>query len=231
MNQRALITVASLFLAILVAVGAAWAAESEHAAHHPENASAPAGTESPAGGSNPSAPGMGMMPMQGQGMMDMMKMMGAEHGMMQHGSGMQGAPPAAGMRMMEDAMSGRMMMEPGKMRQMMDRAFYLDRVDELRLSAEQVAKLRSIQGACRRDNIRTGAEARIVRLDLDDLLSGNDWNLDAAEKLVRQQQKLEADMQVRHLQALAAARQVLTPDQLRKAGAGEHSGGMNDLFQ
>jgi len=233
MNQRALTAVASLFLIVLVAVAAAWAADVEHATHHPDNGSTTAGTETRAGGTSPAMPGPEMMQMmeKGQGMMEMMKHMGSEHAMMPHRSGMKSASPAAGMRMMEDALSGRQMMEPTMMRQMMDRAFYLDRVDELGLSTEQVAKLRTIRGACRRDNIRTGAEARIARLDLDDLLSRYDWSLEAAEKLVRQQQKLEADMQVRHLQALAEARQVLTDEQRRMTGNKERGDGMNDLFQ
>lgn len=210
MKLRILTAVASVLLMALMAAGATWAADSP-------------GSESPASSvdSAPPMPGPEMMKMMGQAldMQKMMKRMGAEHGMLPPASARRGGMPAAGLQMMDSALSGRMSMAPGAMRQMMDRAFYLDRVTELGLNAEQVKRLRTIQGACRRDNIRTGAEIRIARLDLDDLLSSNNWTLDAAEKLVRHQQKLEGDMQVRHLQALVEARRVLTPEQLQKAQA------------
>lgn len=225
MTQRTLTIVASLFLTGLVATGSARAADSESAAHHP-------GTESAATApAAPAMPSMEMMKMMGQGqqMMDMMKRKGTEHSI-PSGSCMEKASPTAGLRMMDAALSGRMMMEPGMMHRMMAHAFYLDRVAKLGLSAEQVKRLRTIQGACRRDNIRTGAEIRIARLDLDDLLSSNNWTLEAAEKLVRHQQKLEGDMQVRHLQALVEARRVLTPEQLQKAESVDQKGDLQGLF-
>lgn len=165
-------------------------------------------------------PGM-MKMMQNQGMMEMM------------GSRPCTDPstPSSRLHMMGGMLSGRMSMDPARMRHMMDREFFLGRADELGLAAEQVDRLGAIRNACRKDNIRTGAEARIVRMDLDDLLSKKSWSIKEAEKLVRQMQTLEGDMLVRHLQALTEARKVLTADQLKKAESGGQDVSLKELFE
>ena len=124
--------------------------------------------------------------------------------------------------MMDHGMMGMGMMDHGMMGMgMMDRqmghAFYLDRADELGLSADQVAKLKVLQSDSRKDNIRNAAEVKIARLELADLLDGKDWSLKDAEPLIRKVQKLEGDIQVRYLQAVSDARKVLTAEQLKQA--------------
>ena len=109
--------------------------------------------------------------------------------------------------------------------------FFLDRADELGLSSEQIDKLKTLQTECRRDNIRNVAELNIVRLELADLLATDNWSLQDAEKLVRKVQKMEGDIQVRHLQALNAARKILTEEQLKQALSGGTSGDLESLFQ
>lgn len=104
-----------------------------------------------------------------------------------------------------------------KLRTMMDHAFYLDRAVELGLTDEQTMKLRAVRAACRRDNIRTAAEIKIARLDLEDLLAG-DWTLEEAEKAIRAIQTRQGDMQVRHLRAIREAEKILTAEQLNKLG-------------
>ncbi len=115
---------------------------------------------------------------------------------------------------MDDGPMGLFMME-----QQPERDFYLDRVKELNLSADQVSKLTELRSDCRKDNIRSASEATIARMELADLLSGDNWPLKDAEALVRKVQQLEADIQVRHLQAAIDARMVLTPKQLAQVKA------------
>lgn len=119
----------------------------------------------------------------------------------------------------------------GMMEQGMKHMFYLDRADELGLSADQVSKLKAIHVEGRKDNIRNAAEAKIVRLELSDLLSGDTWTLKDAEPLVHKVQKLEGDMQVRHLQAISVARKVLTAEQLQQARTDGGVGNPESLFQ
>lgn len=200
------------------------------AASDPESqlpgATAPPAVTHPGGMMGPGGMGMGqmpgmappasgsMLPMMGQGMG---KMMGGMSGMM--GQGMSG--------MMEMMGGGDM----GMMQHHMDHQFYLDRADELGLSKDQVKTLKTLQLECRKDNIRTAAEAKIARIELNSLLSGNDWKLKDAKDSVRKLQQLEGDIQVRHLQALDAARRVLTDKQLQQAQTGDNSENAEGLFQ
>jgi Spy/CpxP family protein refolding chaperone len=134
--------------------------------------------------------------------------------------------------MMGAGMSG--MMAGGKMGMMghgMEHMFFLDRSEQLGLSAEQVNKLKAIHVECRKDNIRNAAEAKIARLDLADLLSGDNWALKDAEPQARKVQKLEGDIQVRHLEAVSEARKVLTAEQLKQAHTDDSSGDLENLFQ
>jgi len=94
------------------------------------------------------------------------------------------------------------------------RDFYLDRVNELALSADQVAKLKTLRSEYRKENIQNVSELTINRMELAELLNSNDWSLKDAETLVRKIQKMEADFQVHQLQAAIDARKVLTPQQL-----------------
>lgn len=212
--KKTIVTVlcAAFFLGTLAA---AVATAAEHEEHHPGAEQGAAAEKS--GMMGQMMPGMTEMMgtmMQGKGMMEMM---GQGKGMMMGGMACpEPSTPSAMLHMMGDVLSGRMMMDPAMMHHMMGREFFLDRVEELGLSEEQVAKLKAIRAACRKDNIRTAAELKIARLELDDLLGG-EWSLPAAEKLVRHIQKLEGDMKVRHLQAVDAARKVLTAEQLEKA--------------
>ena len=210
-----------LFTAVLISVFMGGTvitslAASEHEAHHP------AGTQSAATSSK-----QGMM--SSQGMTQMPCMDAAEAGYMSQMMGMMGQ----GMGDMMGAGMGKMMSvgKKGMMGQRMAHMFYLDRADELGLSADQFRKLKTLHMECRKDNIRNVAELNIVRLELADLLATDNWSLQDTENLVRKAQKMEGDIQVRHLQALNAARKILTEEQLKQARADGERDNLEDLFQ
>ncbi len=146
------------------------------------------------------------------------EMMARGHGMHQMDGGMMGMG------------HGKMGRHGGGMHHQMGRMLFLDRAEALELTPDQVSKLKAIHADCRRENIRQGAEVRIARLELKDLVAESNWIPAAAEKLVRKIKTLEGDMQVRHLRAVAEARKVLTADQLRKAEAGRDDDA-EDLFR
>jgi len=211
--KRAFVT-ASLIGIILGATTFPGFAISEHEAHHPgvTNTCAKASR----GMMEQSGMDMGQMPcLTDESSGSMMSMMGlGMGGMMSHGmTGMMGG--------------GHMGMMGTRMEQM----FFLDRADELGLSAEQRNKLKTLYADCRKDNIRSAAEAKIARLDLADLLPGDNWSLKDAETLVRKIKKLEGDIQVRHLQAVSDARKVLTAEQLKQVRSGGGDGNLENLFQ
>ena len=156
------------------------------------------------------------------------------------GAGMMASSTPCTMSQMRGEQTGHMM-GPGMMNHNMMRArmmnhqvghlFFLDRAGELGLSSEQVDKLKTLQTECRKDNIRNVAELNIVRLELADLLATDNWSLQDTENLVRKAQKMEGDIQVRHLQALNAARKILTEEQLKQARADGERDNLEDLFQ
>lgn len=194
-------------------------AAAEHRAHHPggEQTTATTSTQRMMG-----PQGRGKMPcMADPAAGSMSQMMGK---MGKRGNGM-GDMMSAGMANMMGA--GKM----GRMEQRMAHLFFLDRAEELGLSTEQVGKLKALHSECRKDNIRNAAEAKIARLDLADLLDRDNWSLTDAETLVRAVQKLEGDMQLRHLQAVNDVRKVLTVEQLQQARSGGDSGNLESLFQ
>ncbi len=99
----------------------------------------------------------------------------------------------------------------------------LSQADKLGLSTEQVDKLNSLHVAEQKDLIRSSADADVVRLELSNLLSSTNWTMQDAEPLVQKLNKIEENMQLRHLQALHEARQILTADQLRQYSSLEKS--------
>lgn len=216
MNKTFVSVLGIVFLLTVATMTGATAAE--HEEHHP------AGEQGAAASTQDSSSSGQMMPR-------MMEMMGQGKGMMMKGMPcMQPSSPSMKMHMMGEALSGSMMMDPGMMKRMMDREFFLDRVGELGLSPSQVADLKAIRADCRKDNIRNGAEVKIARLELDDLLGEDDWALAEAEKLIRRIEILEGDMKLRHLQAVKKAEKVLTADQLEKARSGAMSTQLEELF-
>jgi len=191
-------------------------AASEQTSHHPADAQ-----------SASSSPGMMM---QGAGMNSMPCMVApsSESGTQMMGMMGQGM----GDRMGRDGMHG--MMNGGQMHKMeqdMRSMLYLDRAADLGLSAEQISRLKAIHLDCRKENIRTAAEAKIARLEMSALLSADNWTLKDAEPLVRKLQKLEGDIQVRHLQAVSDARQVLTVEQLQQVNAAGSAENLEGLFE
>ena len=143
--------------------------------------------------------------------------------------------PGRGMHQMDCGMMGMGQGKRGKrhggMEHRMGRMLFLDRVEALQLTPDQVYRLKAIHADCRRENIRQGAEVKIARLELKDLLDETSWIPAAAEKLIRKIKTLEGDMQVRHLRAVAEARKILTAEQLRKADAGRDGDDAEDLFK
>ena len=92
-------------------------------------------------------------------------------------------------------------------------------------------KLKAILSECRRENIHTAAGIKVERLELKDLLAEADWSLATVEPLIRKIQTLEGDMHVRHLQAVAEARKVLSAEQLQKAAMGQSDMDLEELFK
>lgn len=145
----------------------------------------------------PMTPGMAC-PMPGMG--GDMGQMGQGMGGMQ---GMQGMMcPMCGMM----SMGG---MLPGGM--------YLMHADMLGLTDDQIRKLQDIQADFRRRQVRTGSDIQLNQIDLQQETMKDSPDATKAERLIREINRLQGDMQVAAMKASMAAKNVLTPEQRRMA--------------
>jgi Spy/CpxP family protein refolding chaperone len=145
-------------------------------------------------------------------------MMGGQGGMMGGQGGMMGGHGMMGGRMDDDDHGrgrgehhGREWSHEGPLISIM-----LAHRDELGLRPEQETRLRELRVEATKDVIRRTADVRVAELDLDVLLERETWDTAAIEAKAKQIATLEGDRRIARLKALAAARAVLTPDQLRR---------------
>ena len=87
----------------------------------------------------------------------------------------------------------------------------------LELTEDQIQKIQNIQTDFRRQQIRTGSEIELSRIDLQQEMMKDNPDVTKAERLIRDINRLQADMQVAAMKASAAAKNVLTPEQRSRA--------------
>jgi hypothetical protein len=97
--------------------------------------------------------------------------------------------------------------------------FYLDRVEDLGLSAEQVASLRAIRLAYEKDAAMRQAEVRTAELEVEEALSQGQVDVDVVEGKLQQAVKAWTAWRLKRILAGKQALDVLTLEQRTKAGA------------
>ncbi len=109
---------------------------------------------------------------------------------------------------------------------------------EIGLSADQVARLKTIQLDLNRTRIKTEADIQVAELELASLTEDEKADLAAIEAKVKQSEMLEAGLRVAAIKAKRDALALLTPEQREKEKAehekmmmmkqmgGGHGGGM-----
>lgn len=93
--------------------------------------------------------------------------------------------------------------------------FYLEQKDDLKLSDEQVASLKKISLDLKKDMITRGADVKLKRLELKELLSRPDYKLEDATAKLKEVEDARLALVTAMLQHSVKARDVLTPDQLK----------------
>jgi hypothetical protein len=165
----------------------------------------PGGKERP-GGIDVGKMGGGMM---GRGMMGMGGMGGmAGQGRMMGRGGM-----------MEDGMMG---FGGGEMMERLVIVSYLRNEEELGLSDEQVKKLEGRRTSYLKEAIGLHAKLQIGRIELKELLDQDSADMAAVEKKVRANQDVQCDLILAAIRANQDAKNILTPDQRKKAKALKH---------
>ncbi len=88
--------------------------------------------------------------------------------------------------------------------------------DFLGLSPEQIKKLEQLRDGFQRQSIRNEADARIVELDIAQLLDSPNVDMGKVEAKIREAEKLRADLRIARLRAIEQAKAVLSAEQRKK---------------
>ena len=94
---------------------------------------------------------------------------------------------------------------------------YIRRAAELKLSGDQVKKLKEIHAAIRKDMINNRAKLAIGQVDLEQLLESDNPDMGAVEKKVRANHEIMAEIAIASLRANRDAGAVLTAEQRKAA--------------
>lgn len=96
--------------------------------------------------------------------------------------------------------------------------FYLRHAKDLKLSDEQVASLKKISLEFRKDMITKMADVKVKKLELKEILDKPDYKLEDATAKLKECEDARMALATSALQHATQARDVLTPDQLKKVG-------------
>jgi len=200
-----------LTLALALVLVGGVQAQQQHEQHHPGGAQV---SQQPAAETGPGAPAQ---PQQLQGMMDNMQ------GMMQHMQGMmermQGTMGRQGMGMMpqeeeenEEASPPRGMMGMGGM----IRRHLARLAQQLALTDDQRAQVRTLLGNHAKEAIRLRADIGVMTVDIRQLLEADPVDLPKVKQLLQSVAGKEVDLRVAHITLMQEIGKLLTPEQRQK---------------
>lgn len=95
--------------------------------------------------------------------------------------------------------------------------FYIKHAKDLKLNDEQVASLKKISFDCRKEMITKVAEMKVKKLELREILDKPDYKLEDATAKLKEIEDARLALETSALQHATQARDVLTPEQLKKA--------------
>jgi len=87
------------------------------------------------------------------------------------------------------------------------------------LTADQVAKLKSIASSFEKESAKAGADLRVANVELREMLDRKDANIADIEAKVKQVESLESSLMLSMIKAQIEARNLLTDEQLNKLGS------------
>ena len=129
----------------------------------------------------------------------------------------EGAMP--GMCKMGPEMMGKMCGKMGGMEEGMGcckKEFFLCCKEELNLTDDQVKALKTIKTNFMKEDIQKEADLKIAHMELQDLLQADKLDLPSVEKKIKAVSNMQADKKIAHIKAFEKAKEVLTPEQLKK---------------
>ncbi len=124
------------------------------------------------------------------------------------GACMKGGKMGAGMRGMRERMG-----EMGWAEKFRLPRFYLMHSGELKLTDDQVASMKKISLELKKDAVTKGADVKVRRLELAEVLAKPDYKLEDATAKMKEIEDARLALETAVLQHAVEARNVLTPDQ------------------
>lgn len=109
--------------------------------------------------------------------------------------------------------------------------FFLNQAEELGLSDEQVAKLRSIRTETQKALIRKQADLRVAQIELEELLQNPTAKRADLEAKAKEVQRLQSEVWLTAFRARLDAREVLTSEQLKKAASLRRMGMHKEMME
>jgi len=97
-----------------------------------------------------------------------------------------------------------------------DFCFYLDLVDELFLSEEQVKQIQSIASECEKSRIMSVARMKVGEVELQELLNQPELDLGKVDAKIREIGEIKIESHINDVHAMIDARAVLTQEQKEK---------------
>jgi len=91
--------------------------------------------------------------------------------------------------------------------------------EELKLTDDQLERLRDIRIELKRTGIEKRAELASIRLDLQEMLGEIEVNRSQVEEKIKEIGRIRTELELAKIDALLRAREVLTPEQLEKLRA------------
>lgn len=133
--------------------------------------------------------------------------------------GMPGEGMMPGMCKMRPGMGGKMCCMMGGMEEEMGcckKEFFLCCKEGLNLTDDQVKALKTIKMNFMKEDIQKEADLKIAHMELQDLLQADKVDLPSVEKKIKAVSNMQAEKKIAHLKAFEKAKEVLTPEQLKK---------------
>lgn len=106
-------------------------------------------------------------------------------------------------------------------------SFMLEHKDALELSQQQVKDLKQLRSRFEKEAIRTEADVKVVKMELDELLDAEPVDLEKTEEKVRVLERLRGDQKLSRIRTIEAAKAVLRPDQRKRLAVLQEESAVN----
>ena len=106
----------------------------------------------------------------------------------------------------------------------------MDHLAGLGLNDQQKADIKAVHSRMKKEMIRKGAEIKVSRMELQDMLDRDQVDMKAVEAKIRQVEGLKTDLAMARIRSHEEVKAKLTPEQRKKFAALHEEGGMSCMM-